>query len=229
MELFIVTGISSGLGEEIVNLLTQNNKNVIGIGRNFTSAQNTLSKINPKLLTLIQCDLANTPSCRQLIQELDSEISSGMEITFINNAGVIDPITKVGNFMENIDVERHINVNYLTPVLLTNYLLSKHQNKMKIINISSGAAELSIEGWSLYCSSKKAIKTFLDVVNKENIHLSVEHIDPGVMNTKMQGNIRKSSIEHFPEVNQFKELEERGKLQSPEETARKILKGYLIE
>lgn len=229
MKLFIVTGISSGLGKQIVNLLTQSNQKVIGIGRNFTSTQNALSKINPRLLTLIQYDLASTSSFRKMVQELDSEINNGIEIIFINNAGVIDPITKVGNFKESIDTERHINVNYLTPVLLTNYLLSKHQNKIKIINISSGAAELSIEGWSLYCSSKKAIKTFLDVVNKENIDLSVEHIDPGVMNTKMQGNIRKSSIEDFPNVNQFKRLEKNGELQSPEETARKILKGYLIE
>ncbi|WP_188006704.1 SDR family NAD(P)-dependent oxidoreductase [Sporosarcina sp. ANT_H38] len=230
MKLFIITGISRGLGEQLVTQLTQHKQRIIGIGRTFTREQNILATSNSNLLTLIGFDLANTLSFNELKIELDSKINdNAIEVIFVNNAGIVNPISKVGNIKEDADVERHINVNYLMPVLLTNYLLNKHRGPMKILNISSGAAEASIEGWSLYCSSKKAIKTFLDVVNKENMQLTVEHIDPGVMNTRMQKNIRECSVEDFPTLNHFRGLKNNNKLMSPEDVARKIIKGYLIK
>lgn len=230
LKLFIITGISRGLGEQLVNLLTRSNQTVIAISRTFTSEQTTFATLHPELLTLIQYDLANITSFRELTLQLDYKINDNeIEIVFINNAGVIHPIQKVGNFMGGADVERHVNVNYLTPVLLIDYLLSKHAGITKIINISSGAAEARIEGWSLYCSSKKAMKVFLDVVQEENLYLTVEHIDPGVMDTKMQESIRESTIERLPSVNYFKELENNNKLLPPKAIAKRILKGYLTK
>ena len=142
-----------------------------------------------------------------LIAKLERILSGKFnEIIFINNAGIIEPIKKIGEFSNNVDIYNHININYVSPSIIINSLVKLIENnmKLKILNITSGAAERPIEGWSLYCSTKKATKMFLDVLNEENNKVVIKHIDPGVIDTEMQHSIRNSHEGDFPTVNQFR-------------------------
>lgn len=227
MRIIIITGISSGLGKEMAELLLSKNEKIIGIGRRFTEEQKELYLTCPQRITLIEYDLFNISDFFRLEEELKLNVSVNDEITFIHNAGVINPIAKVGSLGSDINVKNHININYTLPVLLTNFFMRYTKKAIRILNISSGAAESLIEGWSLYCSSKKAYKNFLDIAEKENLNLFVKHIDPGVMNTNMQVEIRETSKSNFPEIDYFKELKTSGALRNPRDVAIEIIKRYL--
>ena len=94
---------------------------------------------------------------------------------------------------------------------------------MRIINISTGAANKPFPGWSMYCSTKCGIKMFFDCIDREDESIIVHHIDPGVMDTGMQQLIRDASFEQFPLRDKFVEYKSKNLLQKPEDVARNIL------
>jgi len=84
------------------------------------------------------------------------------EIIFINNAGTVSPIGRIGA-MDEQDIKRSININFVSPVIITNFVAatcSKNNIKFKILNISTGAAAKPFAGWSMYCSVKCASRMF---------------------------------------------------------------------
>ena len=54
----------------------------------------------------------------------------------------------------------------------------------------------------------------------------VHHIDPGIMDTPMQREIRAASPESFPEVDRFVAFAEEGKLVPPETVAKRIVEAH---
>ncbi|WP_081957731.1 MULTISPECIES: SDR family NAD(P)-dependent oxidoreductase [Anoxybacillus] len=231
LRLFFITGVSRGLGYSLFKkLLLQDKAFIVIIGRRFTEDQIQLSKVHPNKIKLVIYDLSHTPSSNPFENTLNKEFFEKFnEIVFINNAGVVEPIKRLGRIEDDEMIFKHININYASVVYILNVILkNKPRNMpMKILNITSGAAERSIPGWSLYCSSKKAIKTFLDVLKDEYKQITVFHIDPGVMDTGMQEVIRKSDKEDFPLLETFQSYKKLGQLKSPDEVAIDILKGYL--
>ncbi len=225
MKAIIITGISKGLGKALFDILKKRNYYLICISRSFVDSQNMLDV--SENIELIRFDLNN-------INDLTVKLKSSTilkncdfdELIFINNAGVISPIGKVGNIDEK-DIKKSININFASPVLITNYLSNycgKSNIKFKIINITTGAADNSIEGWSIYCSTKSAAKMFFNVIEKEK-NAVVKNIDPGVLNTHMQEKIRNADISNFPLVNYFKNLEKESNLKEPSQVALNILRN----
>ena len=98
------------------------------------------------------------------------------------------------------------------------------------MNISSGAGRKSVPGWAMYCSTKAALDRFTAVTAEDQLGkpnpARLSAVAPGVVNTDMQGSIRASSKEDFPNVDRFIDLEKDGKLQSAEDTAKRLL-NYL--
>ena len=76
------------------------------------------------------------------------------------------------------------------------------KSKGRILNILSGAAIHPVEGWAAYCATKAA----LHMVNQQAHLEGIEHnitsigISPGMVDTSMQGRIRKSGINHISKV-----------------------------
>lgn len=230
MKLFIITGVSSGLGEKIADKLITRKEKLVAIGRNFTKKQLDASQISPDLMHLLYCDLANEKDINILFDKLPGNYFKGVnEIVFINNAGIIGPIEKVGNYDDSILIKNHINVNYYAPVILINNLVQiiPITKMIRIINITSGAATKAFEGWALYCSSKAAMKMFLSVLEKERKNIEVLNIDPGVMDTKMQQSIRNSNINEFPLIQQFQRYKDNGQLKDAARVAEEILKRVI--
>ena len=150
----------------------------------------------------------------------------------INNAGVLGPVGPIENASPQAAVDC-IRVNFEIPVLLTQAFLNETRDwkgERRVMNISSGAGRKSVPGWAMYCSTKAALDRFTAVTAEDQqgkpnpARLSA--VAPGVVNTDMQGSIRASSKEDFPNVDRFIDLEKDGKLQSTEDTAKRLL-NYL--
>ncbi|MBH0228658.1 (S)-benzoin forming benzil reductase [Halobacillus yeomjeoni] len=229
MQYAIVTGASRGLGESIARQLIEKNVNIIGVSRNENETLKTHAEQRNVEYTHIPCDLSNP-------EDLESGLDQMKEMAFhddthyvylINNAGVIEPIDTVGN-LEASAVQQHIQVNLTAPILMVNRLIQEANDRdirMSVINITSGAAERAVHGWSTYCSTKAAINRFTETLaleQKGKGHIILA-FSPGVMDTDMQGEIRSSNEEQFAEVEKFKELKRSGALRSPDQVAAVLL------
>lgn len=215
--LTIITGASKGLGFELTRQSLKAGDTVVTMERRPSKALvEEADKIGCNFIQFT-ADLLDRKGAVELLMWLlsDKEYAEHDRLILINNAGVLGPVGPIENASPQVAVDC-IRVNFEIPVLLTQAFLNETRSwkgERRVMNISSGAGRKSVPGWAMYCSTKAALDRFTAVA-------------PGVVNTGMQGSIRASSKEDFPNVDRFIDLEKDGKLQSPEDTAKRLL-NYL--
>ena len=164
----------------------------------------------------------------------DASDSAAMDVAFrvaaslgtldavVNNAGVLEPVDRVAD----VDIgafDQHLRTN-ITGVLVGTQLALRHcapSHPIRIVNISSGAAEHAYAGWGAYCCSKAAITMLTRVAAKENSDgaVSIVSVAPGIIETQMQNLVRTMPPSRFPEVQKFVHLKESGALLHPVDAA----------
>jgi len=218
-KIIIITGANRGLGKALVDIvLKEDDAFLVLISRSIHKQHIGISK---EKLLFIKTDLSE-PFNDTFIEHLESILHINTILYFINNASTIVPIKKIGT-LNDIDISNSIAVNVHFPVSLINDLLKRFtKNKMKLVNISSGAGKNAISHWSLYGASKAYIDMFFKVLEteNENNNSSFFSIDPGVIDTGMQEYIRAIN---FPNKDYFKSLKHDNKLIQPEIAALTIL------
>ena len=213
--IWIVSGISSGIGKALVELLLRRNQQVIGVGRSNPFGSD---------IDFMLCDLTNLEELRLLDFP---EFSNGAVL--VNNAGMIGEIARISQKAED-DFARVFQVNSLAPITLTQLVYSKMRNKneFSLLNISSGAAHNAIPSWSAYCASKAALNMWTACFAKEEAELEfyprIFCVAPGVVDTKMQSQIRSTKGENFSSLNRFLDLDKNGELTATTVVAEKLLK-----
>ncbi|WP_173917058.1 (S)-benzoin forming benzil reductase [Halobacillus sp. Marseille-Q1614] len=232
MKYAIITGDSRGIGEAIAGQFIKKGIHVIGVSRNSNSELEQSAKSQGVSYTHVRCDLSNESELMDGIEQVMNLATKNEadKIYLVNNAGVIEPINPVGS-LEASAVTRHLQINVNAPILLVDRLLKEaNQNDITavIVNITSGAAEKTVHGWSVYSSGKAAINRFTETASYEQEKAGNKHtiiaFSPGVVDTDMQGEIRSSREEDFADVENFKKLKEEGGLRSPETVAQVLLK-----
>lgn len=223
MKYAVITGSSRGLGEEIAKRMLEDKVNVIGVSRSDSERLKDLAKTLGVEYHFYQCNLASTTEITFIFKEISKLAFDGKteEVYLINNAGIIDPIETVGH-LDGQAILTNVQVNLTAPIQICNLLLSKAKKSnipLSIANVTSGAAERPVHGWSLYCSTKAGLNMFtrttgLELANQQS-QFKVFGYSPGIMDTDMQSTIRSSSEEAFAELDKFKEFKEKGMLRSP--------------
>jgi benzil reductase ((S)-benzoin forming) len=216
-EAWIITGGSRGLGLEIAELFHQKGIRVYDLSR---------SGSGPFHRT---CDISQPAEAHRVMAKLMEEIfqeSGWSRIGFIHNAATLGPVS----LLEHLDTQ-DVKVNIQTNVvsffsLISNFLSAMNQTTIPgfVVSISSGAALRGIPGWGLYCASKAAGDQLIRVIAQETgPQITPIIFDPGIMDTKMQEEIRSQTEEKFPLVKQFREYKATGKLQNPATVAAKLV------
>jgi benzil reductase ((S)-benzoin forming) len=232
MNHYIITGTSRGLGEALVQLLLQPNNKIYCLSR--TKNMDLLEKASERSIDLpyFEVNVGNVSEVEGALREVFHSIENQMidSITLINNAGMIEPITTVGN-MSSQDLELNLTTNLLAPMVLTNLFLGfigKLEGRKTIVNVSSGAANRPISGWSAYCSTKAGLDMFTKTVGLEQVReenpTTVISFSPGVMDTAMQSTIRSKAKQDFETVETFQGYKEQGMLRTPIFVAETLLK-----
>ncbi|HUU50445.1 MAG TPA: (S)-benzoin forming benzil reductase [Nitrospinota bacterium] len=232
MRNIIISGATRGLGKALARGLSHPNTKLFLIARGKLEETKKAAEAKGAQAKTYNIDLADTLKLEETIEKIFSHIDKDSIESFylINNAAVLEP---VGPSWKNNTklVKYHFLVNTVAPLVLSN-LFIKHLKDFpldkRIINISSGAALRPIYGWSSYCCSKTALDMITSCISleqeREKYPVKIISLNPGVMDTGMQEQIRKVEKEDFPDKDCYVRLLEEGKLPNPEWIADKIVK-----
>jgi benzil reductase ((S)-benzoin forming) len=148
----------------------------------------------------------------------------------VANAGVLAPIGPTAR-KPAPEVIANIDTNFASPILLMAAAVAAFQDhpcRKTVLNISSGAAQRSLAGWSLYCGAKAGVEHFVRTLAVEQAGqphpLRAINVNPGLIDTEMQAAIRASSAEDFPAVGVFVQRKADGELRSPQRVAQAVVR-----
>ena len=224
MNILIITGGSKGLGKSTAKLFQKNGYKVYSLARSINSKLEAINQL--------QVDLSNT---KESIVAMNNLLDVVLEekpssVTLINNAGTLGEINVLAEIPPS-NIESTVTLNYTSPMILCSIFakkLSDFSGTKKIRNISSGAANGTYHGWSVYCSTKSAMDSFTKVLAVEQSYsqypIHVLSVYPGVIDTEMQSQIRNTTEKTFANVERFRELKSNNDLSSPDEIAEIIFK-----
>ncbi len=230
MHYFIITGTSRGIGAALAERLLGAGNHLFCISRGENQKLKEIAASRGAKLTELSFDLGQTHEIKVLVEKIFAEIEldSAEGVFLVNNAGTVEP---VGPLPKNDPdaIQDGFNINLLAPVLLTRFFVEMVQawpGIKRVINITSGAAQRPVFGWSTYCSSKAGIDMFTRCVTteqeEEEFPVQICALAPGVVATQMQAQIRGSGKEEFRDFQKFIDYKKENKLLPPEEVARVI-------
>jgi benzil reductase ((S)-benzoin forming) len=233
MRHMIVTGVSKGLGEAVVNHLIESEESIhlTTIGRSENHRLKEKAEKEGMPLQFYECDL----SIVDRIEPLMEEIFTGMDISditglyLLNNAGVVEPVAPLSR-CKSSEILNNLHINLAAPMVLTSAFIRLSENmtiEKRVATITSGASMRAEYGWSAYCSAKAGVNLFTGCAaaeEQEKKHgVKLIAFSPGIMDTDMQQRIRNVSREDFKEVNKFIKYKEEGELTPPAIVAEKLL------
>jgi len=220
----IVTGASRGLGAAISFMLAKAGANLAIAARSEDGLHSTgqeIEKIGSKV-HVKPMDVSDPEACKSLIAETVDYF--GKIDGIVNDAAIVTPLS----FIEEADDKAwrySLEVNLLGPYYMAKYSLPElRRHKGRIINVSSGAANISIAAASAYCASKAALNHFTAVLAEEEPDIIAISVKPGVVNTDMQTFLRTEGPYVMPEETAafYRNLHDQNMLEPPEIPARSI-------
>lgn len=232
MNYTIITGSSRGLGQAIATqLLTKEAQTLICISRSENEELKQAAAEHSIDYHFYSADLSNVATLPALMDEIFTtiQLDEAKQIHLINNAGLLAPARPLER-VESDELQKNLNVNLAAPMLLTAEFL-KHTASSpadkRIINVSSGAGQRPIYGWSCYGAAKAGLDLFSRNVAVEQAEAAypakICSFGPGIMDTAMQGEIRSIDKNDFIHVDTFRRYKEEGKLLSPDQVAKVII------
>jgi benzil reductase ((S)-benzoin forming) len=219
MNYYFITGTSRGIGKAIAELLLEDENNFItGLSRN-----KIISHENYRHVSI---DLGDLNSVKNFKFE---QYSDANRVVLINNAGTLGKVGRMGKHRPD-NIINSYNVNLLSPTILINSFINTYRDvkaEKIIINVSSGAGKHPIEAWGVYCASKAALDMLSRVIQEEQAvtgeGFRIVSIAPGVVDTKMQEEIRSSSPDEFSRRNDFISYQAQGHLLDPGHAASRFI------
>jgi benzil reductase ((S)-benzoin forming) len=219
----IVTGHSKGLGAALAADLLERGAQVLGIAR--ASGQ---SAEGPSAgLTELSLDLADSAALAFWLagDTLRDWLADAATVLLINNAGTVQPVGPLAA-QDPAQVGRAVAVNVAAPLMLAAAVVQAMPAgaACRIVHVSSGAGRNAYPGWSVYCATKAALDLHASAAAQDdNANLRIVSLAPGVIDTDMQGQIRATSLAHFPLRQRFDALKQSGELAAPPRVARQLL------
>lgn len=205
MSTFLVTGASGSMGSEASKSLAAQGNHVIMACRNLDKGeairQSILQQIPNARLTLMTVDLSKIESVRECAAEvaLLLQIENSRLDGLFNNAGIINR----NHRLTQDGYENTLQVNFISPALLTLLLLPYMAANAHIVNMVSltcrfgkmssdlfHRAEKQFSQLGTYADTKLALLLFSIALHRhreklgmDNLHVNVA--DPGVVNSNM--------------------------------------------
>jgi len=228
MHAAIVTGVSRGLGEALAATMLAQGFAVLGVGRTASA------KLRGSLFRHAACDLSRPALIAASVTPALRELAAGKpaSVTLINNAAVASPTGLVGQ-LDAAEIESALATNTAAPLVMADLFcrtFSGDAVERRIINISSGAAQIAIAGGAVYGMSKSALEMLTRTIAAECTAPGFRCISlrPGIFDTGMQAYMRSRDPDVFPSVGLFRGFKESGLLKDPAEVAARIVQRLVL-
>lgn len=200
----VITGATSGLGLEVLNLLLKYDVRILAVGRNMTDVPKDI-KVYP-----LQCDVSTQEGVDQVFTEA-AEKMGGIDI-FWANAGF-------GCFQQFGEpdwqkMEQIFHTNVLSPYYSLQKMLTLYPDQKMLFMVSDSIAGLlEVPGYALYVATKFAINGGMSAIQYEvPDHVTVSIIYPVATRTRFFERAGTS-------------IDKAGPVQSVEACAHAILRG----
>ena len=190
MENFVfITGASTGIGEQAVNLLIRNGYSVLAGIRDLKDADRLKAKFGSKLFPVF-VDVTVNEQVISACQEAERIIGDNSLVAIINNAGIV--VTGAVLYIPIEEWRTQFEVNLFGVINITQHLFpllrktnptSSHPRR--IINISSVSGLFASPFIGPYASSKFALEAMSDSLRRElyMYDIQVVLIEPGNIKT----------------------------------------------
>ena len=183
----IVTGASSGIGEQLVKILAQKGASIVLCARSEHKMEQIVKSIalpEEKYL-ILAADFSKQPnfisSVNQIIQKF------GQIDILINNAGIAQK-SLIQETREEVE-RRVMEVNYFAAVNFSKAVLPHFIEKKRghIVAISSILGEIGLPFVGPYCASKHAINGYFESMSYdvEKLGINVSVVSPGFIKTEI--------------------------------------------
>jgi NAD(P)-dependent dehydrogenase (short-subunit alcohol dehydrogenase family) len=222
MHAAIITGTSRGLGEALAAALVERGYFVVGVGRSDSA------RLASARYRFVACDFAQPAHIGAAVEPAIRELSTRApeSVTLVNSAAVAWPVGCIGR-LPDAEAEAALATNVIAPLALCNAFLRVFADDAmprRIINISSGAAQLAIAGSAVYSMSKAAVEMLTRAIAAECTAPNFRCITlrPGIFDTDMQAYMRSRDPAEFPDVALFRGFKDSGLLKEPADVAARI-------
>lgn len=197
--IILITGTRKGIGYQLANYYLKKGHIVVGCSR----SQLDLEHSNYSHYCL---DVSNEQQVNNLFMNIRKEF--GRLDVLINNAGMasmnhtlLTPLNTVNKLFDT---------NFVGTFLFSRQAvkLMKKNNFGRIVNFSTVAVPLNLEGEAIYAASKSAIEQFTKVLSKEvaSMGITVNTIGPTPIETDLIKAVPKNKIEELLQQQAIKRL-----------------------
>jgi len=201
-KVWLITGISSGLGKALAQSVMENGDFVIGTFRNQNQV-NGFNKNHSEKGFAIVLDITNEKEIEQAVKKIISKYEK-IDV-LVNNAG----IGFVGAIEETSmqEVKQVFEPNFFGTLKLTQTVLPFMREKKNgyIIQISSHGGIKAFAGFGIYNASKFALEGFSEALAQEvsPLGINVSIVEPGPFRTNFAGSrlgVAKNVIDDYSET-----------------------------
>lgn len=181
----VITGGSSGIGQETARIYALNKNNIVYVLNR--------SEVKEDNINWIKCDLTDLDNIKSAISFITSK-NKQIDL-LINNAGM--GISGAIEYHNEHEIQKIIDVNFVGLINVTRLCLPHLTKGSKIINISSVAGPISIPFQTIYSVTKSGIIVFSDGLRNEvrPLGIKVTSILPGDTKTGFT-NSREKSVDN---------------------------------
>ena len=224
----LVTGTSSGIGLAVAVELLKRGWDVAGVARRA-------APIHHARYRHLRLDLADTARMEEAFEGAFGDalaLDGRARVGLVNGAATLEPVGPT-SATPAAGLARAFALNAVAPIWLLGFFLRRARGgRVRVVDVSSGAARRAYAGWSAYCATKAALRMAGEVVGEEArafapgtalpVDLALVSYEPGVVDTEMQESVRGALAEAFPQVARFLDLHATGRLHPPSRPATEI-------
>ena len=195
----VVTGARKGIGRALAEHYCKRGHAVVGVSR-------SASDLSLENYEHVECDVADEKRIQQLIAHVRE--SHGKIDHLINNAGVASMNHTLTT--PAATVTKSVSTNLLGTFLFCREVakLMSRRRYGRIVNFSSVAVPLALEGEAVYAATKAAVETLSRVLAKElaPFQITVNTVGPCPLDTDLIRSVPKEKIDKVLERQAFREL-----------------------
>ena len=186
----LITGVSRGIGAHLVRHYLAQDAVVIGCARGAAPLEH-------ERYTHMPLDVTDEAAVQAMFGDIRRRF--GTLDVLINNAGIaaMNPVA----LTPGASARDIVSTNFLGTFFTTRAAirLLRHSKAGRIVNFTTVAAPLRLEGEAVYAASKSAVETFTRIVAREvaAFGITCNAVGPSPIKTRLTANVPSATIERL--------------------------------